>query len=104
MVSNASEDLPEPERPVITTSWSRGRSTSIFLRLCTRAPRTAIQSWAMLTARNFERNPNSHFSTRCVGIDEIREREAALTSLRQGYGGPPERFARRRKGLRYVEV
>src|SRR4051812_37799577 len=28
----------------MTTSWSRGKSTSIFFRLCTRAPRTAIQS------------------------------------------------------------
>src|SRR5580765_5537289 len=42
MVSKASEDLPEPDRPVITTSLSRGMSTSMFLRLCTRAPRTAI--------------------------------------------------------------
>src|SRR5688572_25787218 len=45
MVSNASEDLPEPDSPVTTTRASRGRSTSTFLRLCTRAPRTAIQSW-----------------------------------------------------------
>src|SRR5205085_9487125 len=40
MVSKASEDLPEPERPVITVSVSRGISTSISLRLCSRAPRT----------------------------------------------------------------
>src|SRR5690606_30988436 len=33
-------DLPEPERPVITVSVSRGISTSISLRLCSRAPRT----------------------------------------------------------------
>src|SRR5215475_7074322 len=42
MVSKASEDLPEPERPVNTTSWSRGMSRSTFLRLCSRAPRIAI--------------------------------------------------------------
>src|SRR5262245_17198001 len=42
MVSKASEDLPEPDRPVITTSRSRGMSTSMFLRLCSRAPRIAI--------------------------------------------------------------
>src|SRR6266566_4494833 len=42
MVSNARDDLPEPDRPVMTTSLSRGMSTSTFLRLCTRAPRTAI--------------------------------------------------------------
>jgi hypothetical protein len=30
MVSNASEDLPEPDKPVMTTSLSRGISTVIF--------------------------------------------------------------------------
>src|SRR5688572_6867370 len=39
MVSNARLDLPEPESPVMTTSFSRGRSSEIFLRLCSRAPR-----------------------------------------------------------------
>src|ERR1700720_2084366 len=42
MVSKASEDLPEPERPVNTTSLSRGMVRSTFLRLCSRAPRTTI--------------------------------------------------------------
>src|SRR5260370_19465094 len=42
MVSKASDDLPEPESPVKTTSRSRGISTSMFLRLCSRAPRIAI--------------------------------------------------------------
>src|SRR5947208_15227986 len=42
MVSKASEDLPEPERPVNTTRRSRGISRSMFLRLCSRAPRMAI--------------------------------------------------------------
>src|SRR6266702_6787632 len=42
MVSKASEDLPEPDRPVNTTSLSRGISTSTFLRLCSRAPRIVI--------------------------------------------------------------
>src|SRR5688572_21836813 len=44
MVSKARLDLPEPERPVMTTSWSRGISTSMFFRLCSRAPRTTILS------------------------------------------------------------
>src|ERR1700754_406475 len=35
----------------MTTRRSRGISTSIFLRLCTRAPRTAIQSWLMALPR-----------------------------------------------------
>src|SRR5437879_3074963 len=42
MVSNARLDLPEPERPVTTTSLSRGISTEMFLRLWTRAPCTAM--------------------------------------------------------------
>src|SRR6266849_10192505 len=40
MVSKASEDLPEPESPVMTVSELRGISTLMFLRLCWRAPRT----------------------------------------------------------------
>src|SRR5215472_5210333 len=42
MVSKASEDLPDPDNPVITTRLSRGKSTSMFLRLCSRAPRIRI--------------------------------------------------------------
>jgi len=34
--------LPEPDRPVNTTSLSRGISRSTFLRLCSRAPRIVI--------------------------------------------------------------
>src|SRR6516165_9742765 len=41
MVSNARLDLPEPERPVTTMRRSRGTSSEMFLRLCTRAPCTA---------------------------------------------------------------
>src|SRR5437879_5989025 len=40
MVSNAREDLPDPERPVMTVSRFRGIATEMFLRLCSRAPRT----------------------------------------------------------------
>src|SRR5439155_3378793 len=44
MVSNASEDLPEPEMPVKTIRRSRGSSRSTFWRLCSRAPRMTIVS------------------------------------------------------------
>src|ERR1700722_10413548 len=50
MVSKASEDLPEPDRPVMTVSESRGITTSTFFRLCSRAPRTWMLPalvWAM---------------------------------------------------------
>src|SRR5689334_1997479 len=42
MVSNASDDLPEPDRPVNTISWSRGSTRSTLRRLCSRAPRIRI--------------------------------------------------------------
>src|SRR5579875_1917440 len=38
MVSKASDDLPEPETPVSTTSASRGMATSTLRRLCSCAP------------------------------------------------------------------
>src|SRR5438094_233445 len=44
MVSKASDDLPEPERPVNTTSRSLGIDRVTFLRLCSRAPRIVIWS------------------------------------------------------------
>src|SRR5438552_5682832 len=44
MVSKASDDLPEPESPVKTTSLSRGMESVMFLRLCSRAPRIVIWS------------------------------------------------------------
>src|SRR5436190_6165442 len=44
MVSKASEDLPDPDRPVKTMSESRGRSSETFFRLCSRAPRTMRRS------------------------------------------------------------
>src|SRR6266481_8699139 len=39
MVSKASDDLPEPDNPVITVSELRGISRLMFFRLCWRAPR-----------------------------------------------------------------
>src|SRR5713226_673491 len=42
MVSKASEDLPDPERPVKTTSLSRGMVRLTSFRLCSRAPRMTI--------------------------------------------------------------
>src|SRR3954454_4701840 len=38
MVSNANEDLPDPDKPVKTIRASRGSSSVRFLRLCSRAP------------------------------------------------------------------
>src|SRR5919199_4571830 len=44
MVSKASEDLPDPDRPVNTIRALRGRSRLTFLRLCSRAPRMTRRS------------------------------------------------------------
>src|SRR4030095_1294496 len=51
MVSKAREDFPEPESPVITTNLFRGIWTSMFLRLCCRAPLMTI-SCASMTGPN----------------------------------------------------
>src|SRR3954471_11293577 len=45
IVPNTSELLPEPETPVNTVSRRLGISTSMSLRLFTRAPCTRIRSW-----------------------------------------------------------
>ena len=51
MVSKANEDLPEPERPVITTSLFLGISSETFFKLCTRAPRMMSLSRTFSRAR-----------------------------------------------------
>src|SRR5690349_23144676 len=43
MVSNASDDFPEPLGPVTTVNLPSGRSRSMPLRLFCRAPRTSTQ-------------------------------------------------------------
>src|SRR5579859_135614 len=56
MVSKAREDLPDPERPVMTVRELRGISTLIFLRLCWRAPRTTSFVRPMIPKRFLRRN------------------------------------------------
>src|ERR1700729_760846 len=51
MVSKASEDLPDPDRPVNTINRSRGRSRSMFLKLWVRAPRMRIFCMQPITIR-----------------------------------------------------
>src|SRR5665647_169139 len=50
-MSKARVDLPEPLTPVITMNWLRGSSRSIFLRLCSRAPRIMILWTGMVDYR-----------------------------------------------------
>src|SRR6478672_4560687 len=54
----------------MTTSFWRGRSTSIFLRLWTRAPRTAIQSWAMGDTRILNRSTSIEEFEACCRWNE----------------------------------
>src|SRR3954464_11973535 len=50
MVSNASDDFPDPESPVITTILSRGIWMSMFFRLCSRAPLTWMEVSGIATS------------------------------------------------------
>src|SRR4029453_18987881 len=80
MVSNASDDLPEPDSPVIPTSWARGISRSTFLRLCSRAPRMTIRSLAMAVYYT------AATSTRPGG--DPRQRRGGHRRVRTGDAGP----------------
>ena len=51
MVSKARDDLPDPLRPVMIVSESRGMVTSMFLRLCSRAPWTRMKDLCMVMSR-----------------------------------------------------
>src|SRR5208282_2161655 len=79
MVSKASEDFPEPESPVITTSRSRGISRSMFLRLCSRAPLMTI-----LSATGDARNLIERLDV--MVLDEVLVDELPEVLLRLGVG------------------
>src|SRR4030095_8810840 len=88
MVSKASEDFPEPLKPVTTTSWLRGIVTLMFLRLCSRAPRTTrcfgfIAGEAKVAKRRGRGNPGGPGLPTVGGLAE-RKGEAHL----EGGSGP----------------
>src|SRR5260370_27434195 len=101
MVSKARLDLPEPDRPVITTSLSRGISTDIFLRLCTRAPFTAMVVRATVLAVAM---PVLEFIRLFPQVDEreLLHQNVALLREVHGRGGladePPVRQVPTRRG------
>src|SRR3954447_25706373 len=72
MVSNASEDLPDPESPVMTTSASRGSVTVTSLRLCSRAPETTICECRAIAHLSLE----SRTDVRLVSARQLRDRLA----------------------------
>src|SRR5215216_1307660 len=72
IVSNASDDLPEPESPVMTTRASRGIATVTSLRLCSRAPVTTIWDWR--DTRSSVRNGRTESSnTRSCSSSVVRK-------------------------------
>src|SRR5438445_6635497 len=102
MVSKASEDLPDPERPVKTTSLSRGMERVTFLRLCSRAPRIVIWSVGIgtfgyplfsgdrkRTAGRRHQAPTRRFHPAlgrpgpAPGVDDVAHRDQLLSNLRR---------------------
>jgi hypothetical protein len=71
-------DLPLPDSPVITISESRGRSMSIPLRLCSRAPRTEM--WVRL----IENGCSANVHRGQVPVQEAHERDP--TDIRAMWG------------------
>src|SRR5690348_10072523 len=67
IVSNASDDLPDPDRPVNTTSASLGMDMSTFRKLCSRAPRTMRWSITQLMLGAATDSPDPRSSGGCPG-------------------------------------
>src|ERR1051326_3433810 len=76
MVSNASEDLPEPLKPVITTSLSRGIFNVRSLRLCSRAPPIPIISLRTLPNSRIRQSSNLPVLP-CSSKEEVHCRKGA---------------------------
>src|SRR6185295_6069380 len=94
MVSKAREDLPDPDRPVITTSRWRGMSTSMFLRLWTLTPRTAIQSCDMALCPLFSERLKHRSYTRPVVSFAPDEYKRRTSQAFRRLLGPDVRLAR----------
>src|SRR5215471_11337994 len=71
MVSKAREDFPDPLRPVMTVRVLRGISTSIFFKLCWRAPRTEILVIAIRTRSCIDLAPQRAKSAP-MGVSDFR--------------------------------
>src|SRR6186713_1687735 len=93
MVSNASDDLPDPDSPVTQTSAFRGMRTVTFFRLCSRAPWTTSSS-AWLIGASFYRVEQTFDSDdvgqRAVGFFE-RGRRRPIAAPHPETGASPAR-------------
>src|SRR5919205_295583 len=91
MVSKASEDLPEPETPVTTVSFSTGMVKETFFRLLTRAPRTMMASslifktWPPPTVNSREIGRTAN-DTLFPGTGEMGRSRASEASARRAAG------------------
>src|SRR6266404_2123879 len=102
MVSNASEDLPEPLTPVTTVMRLIGIENEMFLRLLTRAPRTSIASWVMIGAcktrqRGIRGSHKPHILTRKTGKAKEGDEGQCHPGHRKGAHrlAPPQASSRR---------
>src|SRR5689334_18026781 len=101
MVSKASDDLPDPDRPVMTVSESRGRVTSMPLRLCSRAPETTMAFLGGTDIECSQGNRRSHRGrTKAADMQEERVVRAAAAP-RRGLllGGQRDRLERPERRL-----
>lgn len=62
MVSNANDDFPEPDKPVITMSLFFGIRKSMFFKLLTRAP--WISMFSNLFIVNYDTSKKLHENTK----------------------------------------
>src|SRR5438105_13457244 len=85
MVSKASDDLPDPDSPVKTTSLSRGMVRSTFWRLCSRAP--LITMWVCCDG------PGGLAPPRPSGMDSLSSPVARPGKPGLGRGGRRKRLA-----------
>src|SRR3989475_13218683 len=112
MVSKATEDSAEPERPVNPTSRSRGIDRVTFFRLCSRAPRIVIWSVGIRTlsysffsgdckrrARGGDQAPSPTLDAAFgnhrppPGVDDTASGPQRLSDLRGGDEAPLQREA-----------
>ena len=84
-MSNASDDLPDPDTPVTTVKVLCGISKSMFLRLWTRAPRTTMLSVDIFTQgrRGIPRAQALYYVQEHSGIFLLYGVEAALLNERR---------------------
>ena len=90
MVSNASDDFPDPDSPVKTIRRSRGSSIETFLRLCSRAPRTtSVSAIRTIVARFGQLRTDVRYGPRsCVAADhEPVPEEVEILVLSNRYPG-----------------